>query len=143
MCFSQNTWEPEDGLKENAQDKIDQWQVDKVKKAERKAATAKKREEKKAERKVLTFMRSAIKLSTITNPVFRRKKLPKKRPLKPVLKNLPRSRLRRPSQLQKPRQNNRNRCFCDNVSQFLFTALFSIKQAIFRRFEEFLFAYYV
>jgi len=47
----QNTWEPEDGLKENAQDKIDQWQVDKVKKAERKAATAKKREEKKAERK--------------------------------------------------------------------------------------------
>ena len=52
FCFRQNTWEPEDGLKENAQDKIDQWQVDKVKKAEKKAASAKKREEKKAERKV-------------------------------------------------------------------------------------------
>ena len=48
----QNTWEPEDGLKETASDKIDQWQVDKVKKAQKKAERAKVRDEKKAEKKV-------------------------------------------------------------------------------------------
>jgi len=47
----QNTWEPEEGLKETAADKIDQWQVDKVVKAQKKADRAKVRDEKKAERK--------------------------------------------------------------------------------------------
>merc|ERR1712131_462350 len=46
-----NSWEPEESLKETAKEAIAQWAVDKVKKAEKKAASDAKREAKKAETK--------------------------------------------------------------------------------------------
>jgi len=46
-----NTWEPEESLKETAQEAIAKWAVDKVKKAEKKAAADAKREAKKEETK--------------------------------------------------------------------------------------------
>lgn len=57
----QNTWEPEDNLKETAAEKIDQWQVDKVKKAQKQAERAAKRDEKKAERKAKKEAEKAAK----------------------------------------------------------------------------------
>merc|ERR1719515_543360 len=46
-----NTWEPEESLKETAQEAIAKWAVDKVKKAEKKAASDAKKEARKAETK--------------------------------------------------------------------------------------------
>ena len=51
IYFRKNTWEPEESLKETAQEAIAKWAVDKVKKAEKKAASDAKREAKKAETK--------------------------------------------------------------------------------------------
>jgi len=49
--FRKNSWEPEESLKETAQEAIAKWAVDKVKKAEKKAAADAKREAKKEENK--------------------------------------------------------------------------------------------
>lgn len=56
-----NTWEPEENLKDTAQEAIAKWQVDKVKKAEKREAANERREAKKEARKAKKAEEKAAK----------------------------------------------------------------------------------